>query len=249
MSKYNPRLTAPRTNNKHYYSDNIFYQCGYGMPNCTAYAWGRFYEELGTKPKLCTANAENWYKYNDGYKRGSTPKLCAIGVWKQGNVGNEKDGAGHVMVAEILHEDGAVTFSSSAWGGSNFYTHKLYPPFNFSSFEFVGFIYLPIEFEEEVKPTTPTPIVNKTPVQLACEVWQGVHGNGEARKKSLGKMYNDVQNLVEQGVGKSKKSDVTSKALAREVWNRLWGNGSARKEALKQAGFDYSKVQMFVNRM
>ena len=105
-----------------------------------------------------------------------------------------------------------------------------------------------VEPKEEAKPT-PTPIVNKTPVQLACEVWQGVHGNGEARKKSLGKSYNDVQALVEKGVGKSKKSDVTSKALAQEVWDGLWGNGSVRKELLKQNGFDYSKVQMFVNRM
>lgn len=37
---YVPRLTDTGIrNNFHWYSDNPFYQSGYGMPNCTCYAW------------------------------------------------------------------------------------------------------------------------------------------------------------------------------------------------------------------
>lgn len=42
---FTPRLTDTGIlNNFHWYSDNPFYQSGYGMPNCTCYAWGRFWE-------------------------------------------------------------------------------------------------------------------------------------------------------------------------------------------------------------
>ena len=40
---FTPRLDDTGiVGNFHYYSDNIFYQSGYGMPNCTAYAWRAF---------------------------------------------------------------------------------------------------------------------------------------------------------------------------------------------------------------
>ena len=42
---YIPRLTADGIRgNPYWYSRNPFYNAGYGMPNCTAYAWGRFWE-------------------------------------------------------------------------------------------------------------------------------------------------------------------------------------------------------------
>lgn len=43
---------------------------------------------------------------------------------------------------------------------------------------------------------------SKTDLQLATEVWQGKHGNGDARKRSLGNRYSAVQKLVDQGKGK-----------------------------------------------
>ena len=148
MSKFNKRTTAPSKNNKYYYEDNIFYKSGYGMPNCTCYAWGRFYELSGTRPKLCTANAENWYKYNDGYERGKTPKLGAVIVWSKGKVGKSSDGAGHVAVVEEIKKDGSIVCSNSAWKSTNFYltTHK--KGYKKSGYNFEGFIYNPVEFEE-----------------------------------------------------------------------------------------------------
>lgn len=37
---YVPRLNSDDIQgNFHWYSENPFYQSGYGMPNCTCYAW------------------------------------------------------------------------------------------------------------------------------------------------------------------------------------------------------------------
>ena len=115
---YSPRLSAPASTNKYYYSDlNVFYKYGYGMPNCTAYAYGRAYEILKTEPKLSWGNAEQWYGYNKSngyYSYGKTPKLGAIACWAYDG------GGGHVAVVEKI-ENGQITFSNSAWSGNNFY--------------------------------------------------------------------------------------------------------------------------------
>lgn len=94
----------------------MFYNSGYGMPNCTAYAWGRAYEILGKRPNLSLGNAENWYGYNKEnkiYSYGNTAKIGAIACF------SNKDG-GHVAVVEKIEND-TIIFSNSAYGGSNFY--------------------------------------------------------------------------------------------------------------------------------
>lgn len=117
-TSFSPRLSAPASSNKYYYSDiNVFYKYGYGMPNCTAYAYGRAYEILKKEPKLSWGNAEDWYGYNKSngyYSCGKTPKLGAIACWSYDG------GGGHVAVVEKI-ENGKITFSNSAWSGQNFY--------------------------------------------------------------------------------------------------------------------------------
>lgn len=117
-ASFSPRLSAPSSSNKYYYSNlNVFYKYGYGMPNCTAYAYGRAYEILGSEPKLSWNNAEQWYGYNKSngyYKYGQTPKVGAIACWSYDG------GGGHVAVVEKV-ENGQITFSNSAWSGQNFY--------------------------------------------------------------------------------------------------------------------------------
>ena len=117
-ASFSPRLSAPSLSNKYYYSDlNAFYKYGYGMPNCTAYAYGRAYEILGSEPKLSWNNAEQWYDYNKSngyYKYGQTPKVGAIACWSYNG------GGGHVAVVEKV-ENGQITFSNSAWSGKRFY--------------------------------------------------------------------------------------------------------------------------------
>lgn len=118
--EYVPRLTAPSKSNKYYYSNlNTLYAAGYGMPNCTAYAWGRAYEILGTAPKLSLNNAHYWYGYNKDngyYPYGQTPKLGAIACW-------DNPSGGHVAVVEEITAN-TITFSNSGYGYKTFYlTH------------------------------------------------------------------------------------------------------------------------------
>ena len=117
-SSFVPRLTAPSKSNKYYYSDlNKYERFGYGMPNCTAYAWGRAYEILGYEPDLSLNDADTWWDYNKdnkSYPYGQKPKLGAIACW------NYTTGGGHVAVVEKI-EDGEITFSNSAYGGKTFY--------------------------------------------------------------------------------------------------------------------------------
>ncbi|MEE3429224.1 MAG: CHAP domain-containing protein [Ruminococcus sp.] len=111
-----PRLSAPEYTNCYYYSDNVFYNSGYGIPNCTAYAWGRVYELTKKKPRLSTANAGDWYEYNKEnsiYPYGKEPKLGAVACF------NNEYG-GHVAVVEDIN-DGRITFSNSAYNQTEFY--------------------------------------------------------------------------------------------------------------------------------
>lgn len=141
---FTPRLTAPTTSNAYYFSDNPFYNSGYGMPNCTAYAWGRFYEiNPSERPRLSLHNADTWYSYNDGYNRGDTPMLGAILCFS----GGIYSGDGHVCVVEEIKRNGEIVTSNSAYNGSFFYLTTLSPTNRYvptgSGYNYQGFIYNP----------------------------------------------------------------------------------------------------------
>lgn len=95
----------------------------------------------------------------------------------------------------------------------------------------------------------------KTDEQLAAEVWQGLHGDGEARKKSLGSRYTAVQRLVDRGVGRGGSSARKSNAqIAREIvygvnGRNPWGNDPERSRKLRAAGYDPAAVQREVNKL
>ena len=159
---YVPQLTPTSPTNVYtddiYYAWNPFYQTGYGLPNCTAYAFGRFWSlanptsATDNKPRLKTsysANACFWWGYTeDGYERGQTAKLGAvICFYTDGDFE-----PGHVGIVEEIHDDGSITTSNSAWGGSIFYLERLYPPYtsyyhdeygNLKILKCQGFIYNP----------------------------------------------------------------------------------------------------------
>ncbi len=141
--EYIPRTDAPSEESEYYYSDiNDFYRDGYGMPNCTCYAFGRAYELKKEKPELCLDDACEWYEYNkqnEFYKYGREPKLGAIACW-----GYKDGGAGHVAVVEKI-EDDTVYCSNSAWGGANFYVDSFpadNPEFASKNLIFHGYIYV-----------------------------------------------------------------------------------------------------------
>ena len=140
---FRPRLSAPGYSSKYWYSLNPFYHAGYGLPNCTCYAWGRFYEILGRKPVLSLGNAEDWYGKNDGYSRGSTPRLGAVICWRKGRAGYGGDGAGHVAVVEKIYSDGSILISQSGWRSSRFWTSVVKKGYHRSGYVFQGFIYNP----------------------------------------------------------------------------------------------------------
>lgn len=148
MPPYNPRLSdAGMHGNPYWYSRNPFYQAGYGLPNCTCYAWGRFWEigdpnhQYINRPNLSTLNAEYWYGASDGYSRGQAPALGAVACWADGPF----SGDGHVAIVEQINSDGSIVTSNSAWGGSDFYTMTLQPPHYLPApgYVFQGFIYNP----------------------------------------------------------------------------------------------------------
>ena len=147
---FTPRKTAPSTSNAMYYASNPFYQAGYGMPNCTCYAYGRFWEILGSKPTLSLGDAGMWFPYADGYERGQKAKLGAVACWES-TVG----GAGHVAIVEEIYSDGSILISQSAWQGTNFWTDTLDDSYYYSSsYKFQGFIYNPAVSSGVEIPTT-----------------------------------------------------------------------------------------------
>lgn len=166
---YNPRLIGPESDNPYYFEKNSYYLSGYGMPNCTAYAYGRAFEILGSKPNLCMGNANQWWDYNlnhNYYPYGDTPKVGSVICWNGSY-------AGHVAVVEKI-EGNQVTYSESAWSG-DFFTVRQYTignEDNASIGGFQGYIYLgdfepgkeieeeEEEIEEEILDTTPPSISN-----------------------------------------------------------------------------------------
>ncbi len=146
---FSPRFTEPDADNEYYYSDmNLFEKYGYGLPNCTAYAYGRAYEILGTEPKLSRYNADTWYDYNiqNGYyEYGQEPRVGAIACWKNG---------GHVAVVEQVNSDGTVIISESRYNKENFYltTMKKDSSDFMKSRTFQGYIYI---LPEDVTITNP----------------------------------------------------------------------------------------------
>lgn len=92
----------------------------------------------------------------------------------------------------------------------------------------------------------------KTLAKVAAEVWVGAWGNGEDRRRRLtaaGYNYDEVQALVDQGVGKpGSRNDKSIAQLATEVIRGDWGNGDDRRRRLTNAGYDYEAVRAEVNR-
>lgn len=157
---FTPRMSAPSATDKNWihtskggYNSCILIKGNSCLPNCVGYAWGRWRELLKKAPALSRGNAEDWWAYGDGYKRGQTPKLGAVAVWKKGKAGYGADGAGHVAVVENIAADGTVTFSNSAYGGTRFYLHKMKKgKYELGgTYSFLGFIYPPETYDAEPK--------------------------------------------------------------------------------------------------
>lgn len=141
----------PRTNSngiryaKYWYSENPFYQtdpADLGLPNCTCYAWGRFWEAGGPepekRPRLSLSDAKNWFDFTeDRYERGQDPQEGAVICWTNPRYG-------HVAIVEKITND-SIFISESAWGGF-FFNYREIPrngQYPISDYRLEGYIYNP----------------------------------------------------------------------------------------------------------
>lgn len=141
---FTPRLNSDGMyGNPWWYSTgNIYYASGNGMPNCTAYAYGRYAEIRGDFANLPGGNAGTWWGTVDRsvFQTGSTPQLGAVICWDSAS---GTGGLGHVGIVEVIESDGTLKVSDS-WAGQYFYVRTVRPP-NYdpyiSDYVFQGFIY------------------------------------------------------------------------------------------------------------
>ncbi|MBG9783599.1 N-acetylmuramoyl-L-alanine amidase [Shouchella lehensis] len=97
-----------------------------------------------------------------------------------------------------------------------------------------------VEFDGVIA-STPT---KKTDQQLANEVRAGLHGNGEARKVSLGNRYEAVQAII------NSKAENSIDVMAREVRAGIHGDGHEnRRKSLGISQAQYEKVRARVNQL
>lgn len=160
--RFDPYTSTPSRSDKNFISiDNGGYagciprdSSGYTLPNCVAFVHGMWlktiteavsYEEARRIERaMCWGNAENYWDYDDGFKRGQTPKLNAIMVWW-----GKGSALGHVMTVTKILDNGDVVGTGSDYSGAKFYTQTYYKSqgYNFSSnLIFKGFIYNPYDF-------------------------------------------------------------------------------------------------------
>lgn len=283
--KYVPRLSAPSKADKHWIKSTkgglnicIEIENGSVLPNCVGYAWGRFYEIIGAKPKLASLNAEDWYgNTSDGYERSSTPRLGAVACWRKGKVWNGADGCGHVAIVEEIKPNGDIVCSNSAYGGSRFYmqTYSKSNGYNSGSLTFQGFILPPVNFpaqsetasaESSVTSAAAFKIGDVVDFTGSTHYVSSTGTKGTAAKPGRAKITRIANgtahpiHLVNDGSGSTvygwvsaeDVQHVTKKTvdeLAREVIRGDWGNGDERKRRLTAAGYDYYAVQKRVNEL
>lgn len=193
LSNYIPRFYDEKTDtlpaivdNQFWYSKGTtqYYSGNLHLPNCTCYAWGRFWEISGISNEphrgSLHGNGEEWFvnAINAGhYETGQEPRLGAIICWQKGKVGNTSDGYGHVAIVEDIkcryNQDGSreivkIVISESIYVGKIFFRTKEIPyaggKFTYGSgYTFQGFIYNPyvildtipqISLIEQISPKT-----------------------------------------------------------------------------------------------
>lgn len=140
---FESRFTAPLKNNTYYNKTlNVYAQGGYGLPNCTAYVYGRIYEITGEAPLLKRGSANEWWNINKRkgyYKYGQEPKIGAIACWSN-----------HVAVVEKINGN-MVTASQSHWKGNYFDTTTFKSGTNRFGQKFYGYIYASDSYFEKLK--------------------------------------------------------------------------------------------------
>ncbi len=199
-----PRLTAPARDNPYYTTYSPFYVAGVGMPNCTAYSWGRIaelkqvtsYQDAIDRVHLCRSNARRWWDYtDDGYQRGQDPAPGAVAVFEGIATNAAGKHYGHVMVIEQVNGD-EVTLSGSdadvdGSGGRYFYTDTLtLDQIRDASYHggLLGFIYAYTEVKESMSELDAKKLV-------VCDYAQYL-----GRMPAQSDIDADTQNIIDTGM-------------------------------------------------
>ncbi len=171
MANYVPRLTADGIYGNYwwYSDDNPYTEAGFGMPNCTTYAYGRWGElrgafntDLGRVAGTSWyPDAKDWYANSPGISRGSVPQLGAVICYGC----DDPQYAGHVAVVEVINEDGSIVTSNSGYESTYFWTYTVRPEEGYLQSYMVarnyycqGFLYLDTE---PVPPQPPVPVFGR----------------------------------------------------------------------------------------
>lgn len=202
------RTTKPESNNKFYntVSKGGYSHCIIGYPtdkgcnvlaNCVGYACGRFNEIIGTmKYPYLNCNAENFIERarQYGLEISDKPTLGGIMVWQKGATLSGDDGAGHVAIVEKIIDNNTIYTSESGYGSSAFWNStrsNLSGRWGIgSNYKFRGCIINP-SIKDNI-PSEPKPDI----LLMVKKTIRGDYGNGNKRKKKLGKYYNEVQHQV-----------------------------------------------------
>lgn len=122
---FTPRLNSNgmQGNPWWYSNNNIYYASGYGLPNCTCYAYGRYAEIRNAFANLPSGDGGQWYDAATNFNRGSVPKLGAVACYKS----RSGTYAGHVAIVEVINADGTIVTSNSAYNGTYFWTDTVSP--------------------------------------------------------------------------------------------------------------------------
>ena len=105
-----------------YYKANPYFQRGYGLPNCTAYAWGRLAEICNAPVSFYGGNAIMWANRPEMVKLDQ-PKQGSCIIYSGGITDSKGRYCGHIGVVEHVYSDGSIDVSMSSYGG---YTWRLY---------------------------------------------------------------------------------------------------------------------------
>lgn len=155
---YTARLTdSGMDGSKYWYSDtNPFTASGFGLPNCTCYAWGRWWEiwegnGVTALPDLPLGDGGTWFSETT-YSTGDTPKLGAVACFS-----DMSGGAGHVAIVEEITQTGDYVLSNSAYGGERFILANMTAGAEilWEHFRLQGFIYNPHACKPITPPTPP----------------------------------------------------------------------------------------------
>ena len=126
-----------------YYNANPYYQRGYGLPNCTCYAWGRLAEICNDPVTFYGGNAIMWTSRPE-MKQIPSPKVGSCIIYSGGITDSLGRLCGHIGVIEHVYDDGSIDVSMSSFGGYMWRLYRLSPNDNYHipdsyGLTFVGF--------------------------------------------------------------------------------------------------------------